>query len=906
MMFTNGKSLRAVTRLTIAALCGLLITVFSAQAGPKGNAFGRDADGPVASRAKGHVEAPGRAKKVAGTVAASAIPTGFSSVAVFATHSAWLQLGSDVLSGDVVVNEAGVGPFLTTGQELTIGFAATTPAGFSVKADTLRVRRTAVVNGTVFCNELTDGTRSITCNPLSLPVFDTLPPFVAEPPRAGAPDIFVPIGGSTVLPPGDYGNLRVRFGGTVIFTGGIYNIRHIDAGLATNLLFDAASEIRVADKFSIDADSFLGPNTGAAVGASDIIFYVAGINGTSGTLGAVPKAAKIGIDAEAHANFYVPNGTLWLRAGSNVFGAFLGRDVNVGVGAQVTLDSFFVNQPPVADPQTVFTAGLEPIEITLTGSDPDNDDLTFSIETDPTQGMLGPVLEDPQPGAGTCTGRDGEGNPTPPGCTLPDPPRTSATVVYTPSTGDDLPDSFVFKVTDPSGGMGTATVDINPDDATPPPEPVTTVVADDTSVETSEDTPVTILMTAQAPCEGECDGIGFDSPLTFGVLGDGCPTCTGPTNGLLSNLTQNDLVEPQRSATVLYTPDLGFVGTDSFTFEACDDTLPVPVCDTGTATVDVVPTPRLAVDQTVTTVENVPVLIDLGAGSGGLPPGEFSIPASIAGGVTDTNEDGLGDATDPLPGREPTLRSAAITGEVGSETRLQIEFDVSSLGDGSEISDLGATVTLHTQVGPDDSLPTDLFSALCDRQDPANCNGLLDNADYENSVIVDPQFPLPDAIMPVPGDPAGTEGTFTFNVFNSLALGLQARIGADFFVIQGRVGELGQGLQVFTTAEGNIAADKVPMLNIESATLAPPITYRLTALPAFGTLTDINGNPVSAGVALPSKLVTYTPDVGFTGDDSFAIEGTVGLIIDSALVTLIVDPNQCVETGREPGCAPGQ
>ena len=51
--------------------------------------------------------------------------------AVFATHSAYLQQGATIVSGNLIVNEAGVGPFLTTGQELTIGLSVTTPAGFA-------------------------------------------------------------------------------------------------------------------------------------------------------------------------------------------------------------------------------------------------------------------------------------------------------------------------------------------------------------------------------------------------------------------------------------------------------------------------------------------------------------------------------------------------------------------------------------------------------------------------------------------------------------------------------------------------------------------------------------------------------------------------------------------------------
>ena len=41
------------------------------------------------------------------------------------------------------------------------------------------------------------------------------------------------------------------------------------------------------------------------------------------------------------ANFYVPNGTLWIRQNSQATGAFIGKDVDVGIGVKVWLKSAF-------------------------------------------------------------------------------------------------------------------------------------------------------------------------------------------------------------------------------------------------------------------------------------------------------------------------------------------------------------------------------------------------------------------------------------------------------------------------------------------------------------------------------------------------------------------------------------
>ena len=87
----------------------------------------------------------------------------------------------------------------------------------------------------------------------------------------------------------------------------------------------------------------LAKGESSGIDASDIIFYVAGINGNTGNLGATLKAAKVSLTNTVDANVYVPNGTLWLRQNAKATGAFLAKDVLVGIGVEVTLDSHFGN-----------------------------------------------------------------------------------------------------------------------------------------------------------------------------------------------------------------------------------------------------------------------------------------------------------------------------------------------------------------------------------------------------------------------------------------------------------------------------------------------------------------------------------------------------------------------------------
>jgi hypothetical protein len=212
---------------------------------------------------------------------------------VFATNSVWLEQNADILSGSIGSNNISSGPFLDSQVELSVGNGVTTPPGFVLKAHRIKVKSGATVAGDVFYNTLTNN-GAITgalITPLSLPLLTTLPPFHSAP--AGTQYIEVANDDSISLAPGDYGDVVVKAGGKILFTGGIYNLKSIDSRDNTALLFGAPSEVRIEGKFDSDLNVYIGPTQGASLNASDIIFYIAGINGTNGNLGATPKAAQV-------------------------------------------------------------------------------------------------------------------------------------------------------------------------------------------------------------------------------------------------------------------------------------------------------------------------------------------------------------------------------------------------------------------------------------------------------------------------------------------------------------------------------------------------------------------------------------------------------------------------------------
>ncbi|HEX4683622.1 MAG TPA: PKD domain-containing protein [Gemmatimonadaceae bacterium] len=85
------------------------------------------------------------------------------------------------------------------------------------------------------------------------------------------------------------------------------------------------------------------------------------------------------------------------------------------------------NHPPVASDVTTQTVTNTPVAVTLVGSDPDSDPLTYAVPTPPRHGSL--------------TG-------------------TAPNLTYTPAAGFEGQDSFTFTVSDPFGAVARATVSV--------------------------------------------------------------------------------------------------------------------------------------------------------------------------------------------------------------------------------------------------------------------------------------------------------------------------------------------------------------------------------------------------------------------------------------------------------------
>jgi hypothetical protein len=197
------------------------------------------------------------------------------------------------------------------------------------------------------------------------------------------------------------------------------------------------------------------------------------------------------------------------------------------------------NATPVASSQAV-PPGPEdtPIAITLTGSDANDDPLTFSISAAPGHGTLGAI------GAPNCAAVN----------------TCSASITYTPAANYFGPDSFKFRVNDSvlnsalSGGNVSITVTAVDDDP---------VAVDDATSVLQDSGPSTIAVLANdSDADGDALSITGNTDPAGGTAVCGASSCT-------------------------YEPDPGFFGSDQFDYTISDGGGPT---DTATVFVEVTPT----------------------------------------------------------------------------------------------------------------------------------------------------------------------------------------------------------------------------------------------------------------------------------------------------------------------------
>ncbi len=230
----------------------------------------------------------------------------------------------------------------------------------AVVGDNVEINKNAVVQD-VYYNKLENKGRILGTEntPLSLPVIERFPNLPEL--MVGDESIKVEKDESLSLPAGQYDEIALKKGATLIFEGGEYSVSSIKADKESNIVFDEESTLIVQGKIKMDKNSFFGPSDGSGLSASEIVVFGVGMEKVSDDDDRNErdeddddrderdddddrddkKQTKIEFKKESTivANIFAPNGEIEIGEESHATGAFVANEVEVGKGSTLELDS---------------------------------------------------------------------------------------------------------------------------------------------------------------------------------------------------------------------------------------------------------------------------------------------------------------------------------------------------------------------------------------------------------------------------------------------------------------------------------------------------------------------------------------------------------------------------------------
>ena len=675
------------------------------------------------------------------------------------------------------------------------------------------------------------------------------------------------------------------------------------SGTAPNLTYTPAANYSGNDSFTFRVGDGTTSSTDATVSISIVAVNDAPIANAQNFTALEDTAKAIiltGSDIEGSSLTYTivtspANGTLsgtapnltYLPA-TNYFGAdsFTFR-VNDGVSnstvATVSISIAQVNQSPIASAQSVTTAEDTAKTITLTGSDPDNNPLTYSVVTGPAHGTLSgtganlsytPAAN--YNGSDTFTFKVNDGkvdsaaasvsvvitsvNDVPVAnaqstSTLEDtakaivltgsdadsdsltfavvglPAKGSLTgiapnLIYTPNADTTGADTFTFKVHDGTAdsSLATVTINVNPVNDSP--------LANAQSVTTAEDTAKAITLAGTDP-----DG----NALVYSVV-------NGPANGTLTGTAPN----------LTYRPATNFNGSDSFSFKVNDGTIDsaIAVVSISISAVNDAP---IAAAQSVGTDRNVAVPVTLGGSDVEGDALTFTVDTQPTKGV--------------LGGTVPNLTYTPNNNVTGTDS---FTFRTS---DGNAQS-AAATVSINIAQGPN-TVPVASAQSATTMEDSAKAITLA-GSDADGDALT---YTIGTA--PAHGSLSGIAPNLTYMPSANYN-------GSDSFSFK-----VNDGTADSTTATVTFtvtAANDVPVAAAQSVTTAED-----AAKPIILSGSDVDGDSLSLVVLTqPAKgtltgtapNLTYTPNANATGSDSFTFRATDGTTNSApATVSINITPS---------------
>jgi len=453
------------------------------------------------------------------------------------------------------------------------------------------------------------------------------------------------------------------------------------------------------------------------------------------------------------------------------------------------------------------------------------------------------------------------------------------TITYDPDPNFNGNDSFVYILCDPDNECDTATVNISINAINDPPTP------DDESETTNEDTPITIDV-----LDGDTDVDGLIVPGSVKIVSG-----EGPSSGTITNI---DNVTGQ----ITYEPNLNFHGTDTFKYEVCDDgkdagnsAPPGILCAEATVTIIIDPVNDAPVlttipDQTIN--EDDTLTVNLSCTDVDTPVDGDSLTLEVfnapAGAVLTDNGDGTGQIV-----YTPDFDVVDHPNFQALFNNVNVVCKDDSLGNLSDNDPFRITVidVNRPPVAIDDEDSTD-------EDNPVSFNVLNDNG---NGVDSDPDN---DTLTVVSFDDTGVLGTVTNNGGGNFTYDP----GSAFQDLA--VGEIAQETFTYTIEDGfggsDTATVTITIIGVNDAPDArddvdtTPEDTPVTTPVVIPNDTDPDGDflaitvwtqPSNGSVSCTGTQCTYTPDAHFNGVDTYTYtisDGHGGF--DTATVTITVDP----------------
>ena len=408
---------------------------------------------------------------------------------------------------------------------------------------------------------------------------------------------------------------------------------------------------------------------------------------------------------------------------------------------------------------------------------------------------------------------------------------------YTPNLNFNGVDSFTYTANDgdDDSAITTVTLTISSSNDTP--------VAVDDAFNVDEDTTLVVGGVSDVLVnDSDADG----DPLTAAVV-------LGPTNGTLN--FNND-------GTFDYTPDPGFNGVDSFTYQAHDG-----LVDSNTATVTI----------TVNSVEDLPVGVDDAYGG----PEDTAIIVNALSGVLANDSDGDGDPLTAVLVSDVTNGSLALSADGSFTYTPNLNFNgVDSF-------------TYTANDGDDDSAITTVTLTISSSNDAPVAVDDAHNVDEDNGLVVGALSGVLVNDTDAEGDTltaalvvGTTNGTLNLNGDGSFDYTPDPGFnGVDSFTYRANDGQVDSNIATVTITVNSVEDLPVGVDDSYGGPEDTPLVINVVS-GVLANDSDGDGDPLTAVLdtdVTDGTLIlnadgsfTYTPDLNFAGVDSFTYTANDG------------------------------